>query len=187
MTNKEFKVNDRVYYTDLDNKRHYGRVYDIVKDTIGIAVDATGGISRVPVEACSHIETSKPFFLKKERVVYSDVDDTLIAWEPEKYPDHDPADIITFTDDYGQWHFLKNTRNIQFIKNLKRQGYGVVVWSAAGAEWANKVVKMLELEPYVDVVLSKPEIAVDDLLDAKRIIKTVIWIDPMTGDYKRNE
>lgn len=123
--------------------------------------------------------------LDKERVVYVDCDDTLIIWEPNKY-EHTEKDLVHYVDNYGAWTFLKHQANIDFVIKLKRQGYGVVVWSAAGAEWAEKVVKLLKLEEVADVVLSKPEIALDDLLDAKRIIKSVIWIDPITGDYKRS-
>ncbi len=125
------------------------------------------------------------FILNKERVVYLDCDDSAIIWEPEKYP-HTEDELVHYEDAYGRWSFLPHKKNIEFVKNVKRQGYGVVVWSAAGANWATKVVQMLKLEDYVDAVLSKPEIAVDDLLDAKKIIKQVIWIDPIDGTYKRN-
>ena len=124
--------------------------------------------------------------LEKEKVVFVDVDDTILLWDVEKYP-HNPDDLITFTDEYGQWKLLPHTKNIEFVINLKRQGYGVVVWSAAGATWAETVINKLELNSLPDMIISKPEIAIDDLLDAKRIIKTVLWIDPITGEYKRNE
>lgn len=124
--------------------------------------------------------------LEKEKVVFVDVDDTCAIWDPEKYP-HDPDDLITITDEYGQWNLLPHKKNIQFVINLKRQGYGVVIWSAAGASWASTIVNKLGLENVADMVISKPEIAIDDLLDAKRIIKTVLWIDPVTGEFKRNE
>lgn len=123
--------------------------------------------------------------LQKEKMVFVDVDDTLITWDPEKYP-HNPDDLITFTDEYGQWNLLPHKKNIEFVINLKRQGYGVVVWSAAGASWAETIVNRLGLENVADMIISKPEIAIDDLLDAKRIIKTVLWIDPVSGEFKRN-
>jgi len=126
------------------------------------------------------------FKLNKERVVYLDCDDSAILWSPENYP-HEESELVYHEDQYGKWAFLPHKKNVEFVKNLKRQGYGVVVWSAAGADWAEKVVKMLKLEGYVDVILSKPELAVDDLLDAKRIIKSIVWIDPVTGEYKRNQ
>lgn len=123
--------------------------------------------------------------LDKERVVYCDVDDTLILWDPKVY-EHDPKDLIIFTDEYGQWELLPHKANIDFLINLKRQGYGVVVWSAAGANWAEKVVNKLGLQEIPDMIISKPELAMDDLLEPDRIIKSVVWIHPVTGDFKRN-
>jgi phosphoserine phosphatase len=123
--------------------------------------------------------------LKKERIVYSDVDDSLILWDYQKYP-HNLEDLISFTDEYGTWSLLPHKKNIDFLINLKRQGYGIVIWSAAGGEWAEKVTKALGLENVADFVMAKPELCIDDLLDAKRIIKSIVWIDPITGEYKRN-
>ena len=126
------------------------------------------------------------FKLNKDRVVYLDCDDSAILWEPEKYP-HTEDQLVHYEDEYGKWAFLPHFKNIEFVKNVKRQGYGVVLWSAAGADWAEKVATLLHIEDYVDIILSKPELAVDDLLDAKRIIKSVIWIDPITGEYLREK
>ena len=76
---------------------------------------------------------------------------------------------------------------IRFLKNLKRQGYTIVVWSAASGSWASRVVKQLNLEQFVDITMSKPEFCVDDLLEAKKIIKQIIYIDPITGEFQRSE
>ena len=123
-------------------------------------------------------------FVEKERVVYIDCDDTLLMWTfDEKVT---PADEIVWIEDYGRiLPFVPNRKNIEFAQRLKLQGYGVVVWSAAGAAWARTVVSKLGLEDLPDVVLAKPELAMDDLLDAKKIIKSVIWLDPHTGEIKR--
>lgn len=123
--------------------------------------------------------------LEKERVVYCDVDDTLILWDTKIYP-HEEKDLITFSDEYGIWQLLPHQANINFLINLKRQGYGIVVWSAAGASWAETVINKLGLQKIPDMILSKPELAMDDLLEPDRIIKSVVWIHPVTGDFKRN-
>jgi FMN phosphatase YigB (HAD superfamily) len=123
--------------------------------------------------------------LIKERVAYVDCDDTLILWEPNKYK-HNPEEVVNMHDEWGSFPVLPHKLNIEFVKKLKTQGYGIIIWSAAGAEWAERVVQKLGLEEIADFVTAKPEIALDDLLDATRIIKAVVWIDPNTGDYKRN-
>jgi hypothetical protein len=123
--------------------------------------------------------------LNKDRVVYLDIDDSTILWEPEKYH-HTPDEIVEITDGPRKFPFLPHKRNIEFVQKLKLQGYGVVVWSAAGASWAEHVIKMLGLEDLPDMIISKPELCVDDLLEANRIIKSIVWIHPDSGEFKRN-
>lgn len=126
------------------------------------------------------------FKLDKDRIVVLDIDDTVILWEPENYP-HEPEEIVIIQDYNRQFPFLPHKKNIEFVKKLKLQGYGVVAWSAAGGNWASIVIDKLGLQDLPDVVMSKPEFAIDDLLDAKKIIKQVIWLDPISGEFKRNE
>lgn len=123
--------------------------------------------------------------LDKARVIYLDIDDSTILWEPNKYK-HNPDDVVQMTDEWGSFPVLPHKFNIDFVRKLKTQGYGVVAWSAAGADWAETVINKLGLKELPDFIISKPEICIDDLLDAKRIIKSVIWLDPETGEYKRN-
>lgn len=123
--------------------------------------------------------------LNKERVAYCDCDDTLLLWDYYKYP-HKEEELLDFSDQYGEWKLLPHKKNIEFLVNLKRQGYGVVIWSAAGSEWAERVTIALGLQEVADFVMAKPEVTMDDLLDATRIIKSVVWIDPTTGEYRRN-
>jgi len=124
--------------------------------------------------------------IQQPRVVTVDVDDTLLMWDYHDIP-HNEDELITFEDSYGQWKLLPHKKHIEFIKNLKHQGYGIVVWSAAGNDWAEEAVKMLGIEYLVDGCMSKPEFAIDDLLRANRIIKSVLWVDPKTGEFKRSE
>lgn len=122
--------------------------------------------------------------LKSGRTAAFDCDETLLAWTFKS----DESDIIQLTNEQGQGRKFKPNRHIiDFLKSLKVQGYTIIVWSAASGNWASRVVEALQLEDYVDLTCDKLELAVDDLLDAKRIIKTVLWIDPITGEFKRNE
>ena len=122
--------------------------------------------------------------LKSGRTVAVDCDETLLAWS---YPENAQG-LITISNEKGQSKtFWPHKKNIDFVKALKIQGYTIIVWSAASGTWASRVVRELELEEYVDLTCDKLEFAVDDLLDAKKIIKQVIWLDPISGEFKRNE
>ena len=123
--------------------------------------------------------------IKQSRTVMVDVDESILLWSPELYP-HSPNDLIVLEEGGRKHQFLPHYKNIEFIKKLKLQGYGLIFWSAGGNDWCERIVKELKLEDIADVCMSKPEFAIDDLLDAKRIIKTVLWIDPITGEFKRN-
>jgi hypothetical protein len=124
--------------------------------------------------------------LNKDKVVYLDIDDSIILWSPELYP-HAEEDLIWIDDGLTRsFPFLPHKRNIEFVKRLKLQGYGVVAWSAAGANWASTVINKLGLQDLPDMIISKPELCIDDFLDPKRIIKSIIWLDPITGEFRRN-
>jgi hypothetical protein len=122
--------------------------------------------------------------LKSGRTVAVDCDETILNWT---YPEGS-KDLITICNDQNQCRqFQPHLHNINFLKSLKVQGYTIIVWSAGSGNWASKVVKALQLEEYVDLTCDKLEFAIDDLLDAKKIIKQVIWLDPISGEFKRNE
>lgn len=123
--------------------------------------------------------------LEKEKVVYVDIDDTLILWEPEKW-EHKEEEIIWIEDYNRKFPFLPHKKNLEFLQRLKLQGYGVVVWSAAGATWAETVVNQLGIQDLPDMIISKPEFCIDDFLEAKQIIKRIIWIDPNDGTFNRS-
>lgn len=124
--------------------------------------------------------------LDYDKVVYVDVDDTLILWEAEKYKHHED-EIIWIEDDTRKFPFLPHKRNIEFVRKLKLQGYGVVVWSAAGKDWAEKVVTVLGLVDLPNMIMSKPELCIDDILEPNRIIKSIVWLHPETGEFLRNK
>lgn len=53
--------------------------------------------------------------------------------------------------------------HIERLKELKKKGYGIIVWSQSGSEWADIIVNILDLEGYVDLIVPKPERYYDDL------------------------
>ena len=124
--------------------------------------------------------------LGDKRTVFVDCDETLVNWNLDKSLDIDVHGVIKFETPNGQLELIPHWQHIDFLKKIKMQGYTIVVWSACGGKWASDVVHRLGLQSHVDATMSKPEFAIDDLLDAKRIIKSILWIDPKTGEFKRS-
>lgn len=81
--------------------------------------------------------------LRSDKVLYVDVDQTLVVWQGENYWPH--------------------KKHIQFLKQCSKRGQKVIVWSAGGFEWAERIVRELDLQSHVDLILSKPAWFMDDL------------------------
>jgi len=124
----------------------------------------------------------KPFFLDNETPIPYDVDDTLIIWDDEchKGPQEGRTEIICPYDG-AITHHLLHKRHISLLKKHKSRGKGIVVWSAAGAAWANVVVQTLDLEEYVDVIMCKPGTYVDDL-DVSEWMGNRVYLGPLKID-----
>jgi FMN phosphatase YigB (HAD superfamily) len=116
----------------------------------------------------------KPFVLNHDRPVYFDVDDTLVFW-PRTIRKKGLQDEMHVTIGVSDWdesvqgnvvsHTLAvvpNWEMIEFMKCLKAQGTAIIVWSHGGVRWAEAVVKALNLEEYVDVIMTKPNLMLDD-------------------------
>lgn len=99
--------------------------------------------------------------IKNEMIATFDVDDTIVMWnhwDKENQGQHfiDPHD--------GTKHLLvPHYKHIKLLKDLKSRGYTVIVWSGGGYKWAETVVKTLDLEEYVDFVMTKVSKYIDDL------------------------
>jgi phosphoserine phosphatase len=97
------------------------------------------------------------FVLQKGRVAYFDVDDTLLEWDESKN-----KDAITINLNGMVSKKLPLKKNIQELIKQYKSGTRIIVWSASGACWAESVVKALNLEEYVDAILTKPDRYYDD-------------------------
>lgn len=96
------------------------------------------------------------------KLIYFDVDDTLVMWDT--YGEQDSLVEFSNPDDSSfKWYLKPNIGTIEMLKQHKREGYTVVVWSQGGWDWVQEVVKTLKLEEYVDLCITKPNIYVDDL------------------------
>lgn len=119
------------------------------------------------------------------QTVFFDVDDTLVMWDatPEELKARGvnficPGSIIDIDNDGNKqfsppWteRLLPHRKHIEQLKKHKMRGHTIIVWSAGGWDWATAVVKALQLDNFVDLVISKPTWAYDDLQPAEFIPK----------------
>lgn len=99
--------------------------------------------------------------VNSEMNIYFDVDDTLVVWGKVKQGEK----CVAITDPYdgSQYYLRPHVGHIKVLRDRKARGATIHVWSASGHKWAETVVRALGLEQYVDFVLSKPMMYVDDL------------------------
>jgi HAD superfamily phosphatase (TIGR01681 family) len=101
--------------------------------------------------------------IKKEPTAFFDVDETLIlskvTWSNEN------ERRVNIQDPLNKDNFIVMTAHEQMIRLLKEEkhrGSYIVVWSRGGNEWAANVLRALNLDKYVDLVMSKPMAYFDD-------------------------
>lgn len=105
--------------------------------------------------------------VRSDNIIYFDVDETLVLWDVDTYSVFKgDDDIIRISDPYLEegcyTTVIPHKRNIDLLKRNHGQGRTIVVWSAAGYAWAENVVKALDLEKYVSLIIAKPSVYVDD-------------------------
>lgn len=116
--------------------------------------------------------------VKNERIVPVDIDDTLVM--------HQNYDNIAFPksirDPYEDCKYVEVWPNLPMIKIMKeehKRGSFVIVWSKGGFAWAEAVIKALQLEEYVDMIMSKPFVYLDDK-DVGEWLKDRVYLKPTT-------
>lgn len=108
------------------------------------------------------------YVLNREHLRCWDVDDTLIMHQNYK-PHEDEAEWrgvghvsikCPYTGDVGNYYI--NYNMVRLLKEEHARGGCNVVWSRGGYQWAEAVVKALELGPMVSLIMSKPLVYMDD-------------------------
>ena len=107
--------------------------------------------------------------IKSTKIVYFDVDNTLIYSESEVPGKMFDTTLITISN----VHFYIHNFQCELLKSFKARGHTVVVWSQGGADWAETIVRATNLTAFVDLVIGKPDWFCDDKpadqwLDEKR-------------------
>jgi len=104
-----------------------------------------------------------------EKVVYYDMDETLVLWNYE--PTNEILNKLVTVDGTG---LLPNESMIISMKRNKIRGFGIILWTHSSMELANKIVKALGLEKVVDLIIPKPVRYYDDRPVEEWI---GVWID----------
>lgn len=117
------------------------------------------------------VSENKYKLIDSEMIATFDVDDTLIMWE-EKVKDFE---FQCPYDDKIKYQATKHNEHIQYLKEHKARGFFVIVWSAAGFQWAQAVVNALGLQNHVDMIMSKPAKFFDDL-PAQEVLVNRVYI-----------
>jgi len=116
--------------------------------------------------------------IKSNRISMFDVDGTLVRWlfdisdeEYQKLKEFEANNDGAFPDGYLEVHqnsmgkiLLKENKEVtNLLKHQSLAGATIIVWSASGTEWADKIVKALKLEEFVTITMCKPTWYTDDL------------------------
>ncbi len=103
--------------------------------------------------------------IESTKIVYFDVDETLITFTVHKMHDGDwyrSKEFMPTPNGIEEMSTAYHVEHIALLKQFKARGHTVVVWSAGGAKWAETAIKHLNLQKYVDLVIDKPDFVIDD-------------------------
>lgn len=97
--------------------------------------------------------------IENELTFFCDVDETLVCW---LNADENNGILIVDPNDGVENWVRPHLPNIKVLKNKKARGCFTVIWSAGGYAWAKTVIEALELQDYVDLIMTKPVAYMDD-------------------------
>lgn len=120
--------------------------------------------------------------IENEKLIYCDIDDTVILWDLSKYNNVLPESDLVTINSYGLESVVyKNQKNINLLHKLYKLNYGIILWSQTGAKHAAAVAEALGLDDIVLQYQTKPRYHIDDL-PADAWMGTRLWRDPVTGE-----
>lgn len=123
--------------------------------------------------------------IRNERVIPIDVDDTLVMHSFNEAL-VDKLEIIQIYDpiENGFITVRKNLPMIRLLKEEHSRGAHILVWSRGGFEWADSVVTALRITEFVDQIMSKPMVYLDDK-PVEQWLKDRVYLDA-DMKYKTN-
>lgn len=125
----------------------------------------------------------------QENPVFFDIDETLVLAESNiwdlKRPYAKYVDVIDPLDSVKTISMRIHEPMVRLLKEEKARGSRVIVWSRGGWHWARNVIEALQLDNYVDEVMTKPLVYFDDL-DISEWLKYRVYLHPDTPYKKVN-
>jgi hypothetical protein len=115
--------------------------------------------------------------IKSTKILYVDVDNTLVFSLTEPNGFNASSNEMVKINGRKWW---VHTPHKELIKDFKARGHTVIIWSAGGAEWAEMVTDALQLNDYIDLVISKPDWIIDDK-------PTIEWLGEDRRFYKGHD
>lgn len=120
--------------------------------------------------------------IKSEMTSFWDIDGTLIVGRN----DEGATRNVSIPDPLDKTKYIvvsPNDSMIRLMREERHRGAFIVVWSRGGHEWAESVIKALNLVELVDVIMSKPMAYFDDK-DVSEWLPYRVFLKP-TSNYKR--
>lgn len=112
--------------------------------------------------------------INNERIVPCDIDDTLVMHEAPMACEKQ----VTIEDPFEPGKFIMlgiNQNMVKILKDEKARGAFILVWSRNGKAWAETIIKALNLESQVDMIMAKPLVYLDDS-DVSNWLKDRVYI-----------
>ncbi len=109
--------------------------------------------------------------LADNRTSYFDIDETLISYCGDTF--YNPEDILLLKNNKVCVNVTPMRKHIDLMVELKALGFNIIVWSKSGSDHCERVIKLLQIEHLVDMILPKPELYVDDMPFEQQYVKRV--------------
>lgn len=114
-----------------------------------------------------------------------DIDGTLILHRSAAEMSAHLYELVEVFDEVTEKYLVLgvNTNMVRLLKEEKLRGGTVIAWSRGGYQWAANVIRALDLEQFVDIIMSKPLVYFDDM-QVESWLKDRVFIGPYEN-YKQ--
>jgi hydroxymethylpyrimidine pyrophosphatase-like HAD family hydrolase len=96
--------------------------------------------------------------IENEHVICIDIDDTLIYWQSQG-----DRPTVTIKSLWREGTFEVNQKMLENIEQHYQRKHFIILWSQSGYEWCQAVASALKIEDKIDLCMTKPFVAYDDL------------------------